>query len=68
MSMEQELAREQFAHHVQRALFTLYDPALLSNSLLISLFDVQGHTDPAAAMGRAAGVSTRCSAAVTPSN
>lgn len=50
MSMEQELAREQFAHHVQRALFTLYDPALLSNSLLISLFDVQGHTDPAAAL------------------
>jgi CheY-like chemotaxis protein len=47
MSTDLVHAREQFAHHVQRALFTLYDPAMLSGSLLISLFGVEAERDPA---------------------
>ncbi|MCL5999738.1 MAG: response regulator [Chloroflexi bacterium] len=50
--MELELAREQFVHQVQRALSSLYDPAVLSNSLLVKVFSIDEQRDPVTALRR----------------
>lgn len=50
MSTELELAKEQFARHVQRALSALYDPAPLSSSALIALLGIESGNDPAAVL------------------
>jgi CheY-like chemotaxis protein len=50
MGTEFESAKEQFAHHVQRALSALYDPALLRGSVLIGLLGLGEENDPVAAL------------------
>jgi CheY-like chemotaxis protein len=51
-SMEPELAREQFAHHVQRALAALYDPVVLSNSVLVKVLPIDNQRDATTALRR----------------
>ena len=50
MSTEAELARVQFAHHVQRALSALYDPAVLNSSVLTVLLGIEAENDPASVL------------------
>jgi CheY-like chemotaxis protein len=46
MTTELESAKEQFAHHVLRALSALYDPTVLSSSILAGLLGIEQENDP----------------------
>jgi CheY-like chemotaxis protein len=47
-----ELAKDQFARQLQHALTALYDPAVLKNSLLISVMGIEGQRDPVSSLRR----------------
>jgi CheY-like chemotaxis protein len=47
-----ELAKDQFARELQHALTALYDPAVLKNSLLVTLLEIQEPRDPVSALRR----------------
>ncbi len=45
-----EVSKDRFAHHVQRALSALYDPVALSSSALVRLFALESQRDTAVAL------------------
>jgi CheY-like chemotaxis protein len=47
-----KLVKEQFAHHLQRALTALYDPTVLRSSMLLQLLGLSEQRDPVLALRR----------------